>query len=146
VFKIISLSTVLSIFLSTTVIADQDVGVGGVDYKKIVEPAVINIFDDMEKLLKFCGKAVHGCAQLGFGTVEGERVIVCNIYLRFRDPEKELTKRHELKHCYGWVHDEMPRRIQRAHVSVQRRWLDRAHNSPWKPIDRSLFQRPSDKR
>ena len=120
---------------------DHDVGIAGVDYEKLIDPVEINITRDNRAVRKNCGQGTLGCAitkKRVFrydDTNEISRIeYVCDVYLKTRTDE--ITERHEMKHCYGWAHAEMPKMVQRQNYAAQRSWLDRNHKI-WFPTDYS---------
>ena len=130
-----SLTALFALFFSVSVIAEQhDVGVAGVDYEILVQPDRISVVEDRLEVLKYCGKGTHGCAILGKSPAleDGTRDTVCLVFIqkRYRKPEeKEITLRHEMKHCYGWVHPEMSKVVQRRGYNAQLQWLERNHKN-----------------
>lgn len=130
-----SLTALFALFFSVSVIADShDVGVAGEDYEILVQPDRISVVEDRLEVLKYCGKGTHGCAILGKAPAgeDGTRETVCLVFINQRyqgQDEKEITLRHEMKHCYGWVHPEMPRIVQRRGYGAQSDWLKRNHKN-----------------
>ena len=118
---------------------DHDVGVAGVDYEKLIDPVEITVEHNNAKVRKNCGKLALGCAitkkRVFRDTVTKEITrteYVCNVYMRIKSDD--ITVRHEMKHCYGWAHEEMPYEIQRKSSIAQRKWLDTAHEN-WFPTN-----------
>ena len=118
---------------------EYDVGVAGVDYEKLIDPVEINVIRNNSKLRKSCGKAAQGCAMTSkrmYRDMDTGEIVkteyVCNVFLKVH--ADDITLRHEMKHCYGWAHEEMPKSVQRDHGPVQRLWLDKAHKS-WAPTN-----------
>jgi len=117
----------------------HDVGVAGVDYEKLIDPVEINVIRDNFKVRKVCGKNALGCALTSKrvyrdnATGEISRTeFACNVFMKVN--ADDITVRHEMKHCYGWAHEEMPSSVQRRSGHIQRRWLDQAHKS-WAPTN-----------
>lgn len=141
-----SLTALFALFFSVSVIAEHhDVGVAGVDYEILVQPDKIEVIESTMKVMKHCGAGTHGCAILGKSPKleDGTRDTVCIVFMkkRYHDPkEKEITLRHEMKHCYGWVHDEMPSRIQKRGYAAQSLWLDRSHKK-WYSLNEQQLER-----
>lgn len=110
---------------------DHDVGVAGVDYEKLVDPVVEVVKSDIETL-KSCGVGAQGCAILGFARDENnERYARCNVFVKTRS--NDIVLRHEMKHCFGYVHEEMPSYVMKRTTSFQNAWIERAHKH-WDPL------------
>lgn len=141
-----SLTALFALFFSVSVIAEQhDVGVAGVDYEILVQPDKIEVIESEKEVLKHCGKGIDGCALLGKSPKleDGTRDTVCIVFMkkRYYDPEeKEITLRHEMKHCYGWVHDEMPSHIQKLGYAAQSLWLKGSHKK-WYSLNEQQLER-----
>ena len=139
-----SLTALFALFFSVSVIADShDVGVAGVDYEILVQPDRIEVFEGRLKVLKYCGKGIDGCAILGKSPAleDGTRDTVCLVFIKARydiPKEKEITLRHEMKHCYGWVHPEMPRIVQSRGYDVRSSWLAKNHKNWFSLSDEQL--------
>ena len=119
----------LTVFSLSASGEDYDVGVAGRDYEIIVQPDHIKVIEDNAEVYKFCGRATLGCALLGktVPNSQGHRETHCYVYIRSRLLDGGVTLRHELKHCFGWVHEEMPLNIQKSRVDRQERWLKKHH-------------------
>ena len=106
-------------------------------------PDRIEVVEDRIEVLKYCGKGTHGCAILGKAPAaeDGTRETVCLVVIqkKYVNPkDKEITLRHEMKHCYGWVHPEMPRMVQRRGYGAQSDWLKRNHQNWFSMTDEQL--------
>lgn len=125
---------------------DHDVGVAGVDYEVLVQPDRIEIIEDGTMVLKHCGVGTHGCAILGkSGRYEdGTRDTLCFVYIRKNDPEKDITLRHELKHCFGYAHKEMPKFVMKRGYQAQSAWLERNHKK-WHTLDEATLKHLRDR-
>ena len=122
-----------------------DVGVAGEDYEMLVTPDSISVFEDATKVAKYCGHGTHGCAILGKSPADanGERKTVCHIFIKARYDdleEKEITLRHEMKHCYGWAREEMPKHIKRRGFAQQSYWLEKNHKK-WQSLEDAHLDR-----
>ncbi len=111
---------------------NHDVGVAGIDYEILVHNVDIRVIESTTKTSKYCGHGVHGCAILGRARNEDDSFrAACNIYVKkdsaITKRDLEITVNHEMKHCYGWNHKEMPRAIRGRSFSSQQDWLVRNH-------------------
>lgn len=137
----------LALVFSSSVLAEShDVGVAGVDYEVLVQPDRIEIFEDGNMVLKHCGVGTHGCAILGkSGKLEdGTRDTLCFVYIRKYDDEKDITLRHELKHCFGYTHAEMPKIVMQRGYQGQALWLERNHKK-WHTLDEKTLEKLRDR-
>lgn len=109
----------------------HDVGVAGVDYEKLIDPVVQTVRGDVDTI-KACGQGSAGCAILGFARDENnERYAVCRIFVKARTGEETIN--HEMKHCFGYTHAEMPKHIRKKQGAFQRDWIERNHKI-WSPL------------
>lgn len=140
----------LALLASPALMAEShDVGEAGVDYEKLVKNVHIAIIKDSGLTHNACGPAAHGCAILGRQKLEdGSYRAACNVYVREygirghgeRVDEQAITINHEIKHCYGWTHKEMPRIVASGSIKGQERWLKRNHKI-WNAISDEKLDR-----
>lgn len=125
----------LALVLAAPALAENhDVGIAGEDCEILIPNVEIRVIEDTTSVAKHCGAGTHGCAILGRLTLEdGSKGAACNVYVKSRRDFDDTTVNHEMKHCYGWVHEEMPKRIRRSRYQVQADWLEKNH-AKWEPL------------
>ena len=127
----------LGLFSSSAYSGGYDVGRAGKDYKVILQPDAVTVNIDRKQMLENCDRGAVGCALLG-KTAKGE--VACIVYVDETDKELHLTIRHELKHCFGWAHKEMPVGIQQSLGSQQQEWINKNHRR-WFPLSKEQLER-----